>query len=538
MGKINKSVWFALLVCACVATGARAQTINAASCNETDVAAALALITTDGTTVVVPAGDCVWASTLNYLQTHSFTLQGAGAISYSPTSISGIGTDKTIIEDNTKSSSAGSIMNITTIAGKSLRITGFAFTQSPLNTTQNSGGHVNIGGKSTSVRIDHNHINQLNNVDLVTQGAIEGVIDHNQFDGGFADENLTRFLTGQYNNDPTDDGNVSWADTSHFGSSHFMFIETNNFETVPSNSTQHTYAYDCGRAGRFVFRYNTVGYHVELQTHGTGNSSDPRGCRAHEIYNNTFNYSPAPTGNNSNTYGSFLEDLESGSGLFYNNTVFGFPTVEREDTVRTNKATYSQKATPNGWGFCASSPINGVPGPSPWDGNTDATGYPCIDQVGRGKGDLLTVLFPAKVDSVTGTITWPHQAADPWYIWSVTFTPVMNLTNGGLWVSFDTVTVENRDYYLQLPNFKEPATFNGTAGIGVGLLSARPATCTVNPVTGFGVGYFATDTNTLYVCMTTNNNWTVYYTPFTYPHPLVSNTPVGNPPTPPVAQPH
>jgi len=67
----------------------------------------------------------------------------------------------------------------------------------------------------------------------------------------------------------------------------------------------------------------------------------------------------------------------------------------------------------------------------------------------------------------------------------------------------------NRDYWFQ------SATFNGTAGIGVGLLSARPATCTK------GVAYWATDTNTLYKA-TATNTWTAYYTPYTYPHPLRS----------------
>jgi PKD repeat protein len=55
--------------------------------------------------------------------------------------------------------------------------------------------------------------------------------------------------------------------------------------------------------------------------------------------------------------------------------------------------------------------------------------------------------------------------------------------------------------------------FDGTVGIGVGLLSARPATCTV------GVAYWATDTQTLYKA-TAPNSWAPYYTPFIYPHPL------------------
>ena len=55
--------------------------------------------------------------------------------------------------------------------------------------------------------------------------------------------------------------------------------------------------------------------------------------------------------------------------------------------------------------------------------------------------------------------------------------------------------------------------FDGTVGIGVGPLSARPTTCTI------GVAYWATDTNILYKA-TATNTWTAYYTPYIYPHPL------------------
>jgi hypothetical protein len=76
-------------------------------------------------------------------------------------------------------------------------------------------------------------------------------------------------------------------------------------------------------------------------------------------------------------------------------------------------------------------------------------------------------------------------------------------------------------------------------GVGFGTLANRPATCTA------GVGYFATDqgswnTSTsnpqgvqqngadglLYTC-TSTDTWTLYYTPYTYPHPL--NTDEGDP---------
>ena len=77
------------------------------------------------------------------------------------------------------------------------------------------------------------------------------------------------------------------------------------------------------------------------------------------------------------------------------------------------------------------------------------------------------------------------------------------------------------------------SSFNGTVGVGSGLLSARPSTCTT------GVGYWATDQGKwnnnhtgadgqFYKCASTNT-WIQYYTPYTYPHPLRTGSPT--PPT-------
>lgn len=93
-------------------------------------------------------------------------------------------------------------------------------------------------------------------------------------------------------------------------------------------------------------------------------------------------------------------------------------------------------------------------------------------------------------------------------------------------LNLDTIVDEDREYYLY------DGSFDGTSGMGSGLRSARPATCTT------GVGYWSTDQGdwnsegadgVLDVC-TSTDTWTdAYYEPYDYPHPLQG--PDSTPPT-------
>jgi hypothetical protein len=183
-----------------------------------------------------------------------------------------------------------------------------------------------------------------------------------------------------------------------------------------------------------------------------------------------------------------------------------------------------------------------------WDGNTPATtGYPCLDQVGRGVGDLLSGDYPTKRNNTRGctvnftwanraancdgsdSSAWPRQALEPAYEWSNTGTIL-----GGTWIAVaNGPIVANRDFYSDHGNTDcNPNAGACTAGVGVGTLAQRPASCTTGSESGGGVGWWATDQggnwNTvngtandgaLYKC-TATNTWTLYYTPYTYPHPL------------------
>jgi hypothetical protein len=151
--------------------------------------------------------------------------------------------------------------------------------------------------------------------------------------------------------------------------------------------------------------------------------------------------------------------------------------------------------------------------------------YRCLialDQPGRGKGDLLKVRAQGDTVSYYNTITgepaWPHQLLEPIYCWNNSVNGTMNSPVATVASPYPTVR-ENRDYY----NYAAPADGTQAVGVGSGTLADRPSKCTP------GVGYWATDQNTLYQC-SSPNTWKVYYEPYTYPHPLVSGQPMRTPP--------
>jgi hypothetical protein len=163
----------------------------------------------------------------------------------------------------------------------------------------------------------------------------------------------------------------------------------------------------------------------------------------------------------------------------------------------------------------------------------------CLDQPNRGAGALVAGSQSNPILASTGAPGPVNQVRDPSYQAADSLPSTAGHTLTGDWAG----VIPNRDYYVESVNQSAQSSptspFNGTSGTGHGTLTNRPATCAT------GVGYWATDQGSwnttggeqgeLFIC-TAANTWTISYSPYTYPHPVIAGGTTGtsdapNPPT-------
>lgn len=429
----------------------------------------------DGGTINFAAGSYTWSGTITPVNGKGVSLIGAGAGS-SNVSISG-----------------GSIQLQGSTVNKKYRISGFTFTGSP-----GAGWAIwfwpRAGSTLSDFRVDHNTFSNLgtgNGAILLgcaspAGGNVYGVIDHNAFTG-------TNNFMGAKVLGPGDDS--GWR-SSPKGTANNLFFEDNAFDFANA-SDLGSGCIDGWMSSSIVFRHNTT-KNCLVTAHGVIHGG---GVISFEVYDNTFTRT---AGSGSWTDGTRLFHHQGSGELIMFNNQFSVSGAKSDGAIGM---TYYRSAN------CSESGCETrCSGTQSIDGNwapqSTYYGYPCFEQPGRMARNALSPMY-----------LWNNRWADTGAKVGIN---IEDIWSGPPYVS--THIKANRDYYEAVSSSSQSSVsspFNGTSGMGFGTLANRPATCTTNSLeAGGGVGYWATDTNTLYRCSATNS-WTVHYRPYTYPHPLV-----------------
>jgi len=519
-------------------------TISARSPALADISTAIALAK-DGDTVTVPAGTAHWTNRLAISK--GVVLRGATTVSGAGTKTPNVSDLTVIINDAT---GAPNLVDVNLTATQNFQLTGFTF-RAGLST----GSLIHLRGNGgnqpvMSCRVDHCHLVGSTNRSVQTDGWLYGVADHNF---------IETKSNGQcfYINAATYGGKLlghgSWADYPWFGTEKFFFIEDNTMTGEGKNPTNG--ALDSENGGRWVVRHN---YFINCRPGWHGTEGGNRGCRAVEVYDNTFDWSII-----------FSAMTRSGTTLYHDNRWVG--TGKSPTACHSTIAVFREYAGVSsncGYGFAdGTGPLdqndtegNGtyIAGNAPhlfeggtisaggsgtatdsskswttnkWAGysikqtNPSAPSYPkgsyvdtntsnkiaytyyasgdrgpalslaagdsyeihrvliALDQVGRGKGDLLSGgSVDAPINTVTGSKSWPRQALEPAMSWN---NVDIAGTAYGFKSSFPTEQL-GRDYY--------------------------------NLGKGFPVGSTPSQVSSIYTAAVNGTNYTGSYT---YPHPLV-----------------
>lgn len=423
--------------------------INASNCSRDYVQAAIDSAQ-PGDIVNIPSGSCTWGAGVSIPDSKKITLQGQG---YKNTIITRSGTAITMNESGA-------------------RVTGFGFIL-----PGGIGPIINVSG--TGWRIDHC---RFNNTTGSSQLSIQsdarnrdilptGLIDSNEFINGRI--NVDGLFTLQK-------GSNVWGTSLRLGSENAVYIEDN--VAIRTDGLVNRNIVDAHRSGNYVFRFNNI-TDTYCEAHSLQGTTE-RGTRSWEIYRNTIKT------NLLSVYQPIF--LRSGTGLVFDNTIYGFQSNYVAFDNRRALETFDI-------GLC-----NGT---NSWDGNNNSTGWLCRDQIGVG-ADLW-------VWSGSGNL--PTQEKYPAYVFR-------NHNNSGTLLDVDIRNSSGDHIKINRDFYRDASGFNGNSGVGSGTLANRPSTCTT------GVGYWATDQGNwnkngsggqgvLYKC-TSTNKWELYYTPYEYPHPL------------------
>lgn len=435
--------------------------VNASACSLSAVQTACAFAS-PGDTVMIPAGTATWTNTLTI--TKDIQLIGAG-----------IG--QTVISNGM----TGTLISWNTVSNGACRLSGFDFEYGPADAINTWGTTrlIGIGGTCHAFRLDNCLFNGINEYNLWFSGWVYGVIDHCVFNAGSS--SLLQIQMESYGGQQYGDG--SWADADYWGTTNALYIESCTFTGALGqhigmldgdkgqrvvvrycNSTNcpiGSHGTDSGGRDRSVRSYEIYNNQFVYQTNNYpawGSAVYMRGGTA-LVWSNTiwggyqsvvgladYRYIPV-------RWAPFGEVTGVDSWDSNNPTLF-----DSGNATGTNHSPVLVDATknwiPNQWvnttapyvlydvsqgigAVITANTANSITVAGSFQGYTgnNSLGYMAfangdqyqirqvwatLDQPGLGQGDLITNDPP--VNSTTGTAAWPHEVADPVYVWGNNYT--------------------------------------------------------------------------------------------------------------------
>jgi len=344
----------------------------------------------------------------------------------------------------------------------------------------------------TQLRFDNNTLNAgSSSSDIITFGettgvktTIYGVVDHNIF---HTSSGNSRWIVNY-----AQAGAGTWP-VGRIGTASNLFIEDNTFDDQSMVNAGSAALDTDGGPHTWVIRHNTF-TNARIEHHGYYWSFP--GPASSEVYENSFEQTSGVVLDG--TYS--IKHQGSGEWIVFNNKVKP-GSGKGSPIIFQNYRSFYDSA-------------NLCDGTRTEDGNraplATYRGYPCNRQPGRNAAHELRPMY-----------FWNNRWSD-----NSTIAPVLSCGDQpGVPNHCALHIVENRDYYVGGVTTQTSPTspFSGASGMGFGTLANRPTTCTTGSEAGGGVGYWATDTSTLYRCSAANT-WVAHYKPYTYPHPLVSGS--------------
>jgi hypothetical protein len=380
----------------------------------------------DGDTVMVPAGSSTWTSRV-YIRNKAITILGAG-----------IG--QTTITSALPTLRASAPFYVSS-GRKAVRISGFSCVGGPGDQT----GFISMS--SQNFRIDHCAFSNLTKRGVVAYSTPNswGVIDHCTFQkASGSPQGVSVF----------GDRDAAWNRPLSLGTINAVYIEDCTF-TWPKPADSCLDMYNGARA---VFRHNTV-TNASIGCHGL-DSGRYRSPVSWEFYENTLNVT-VPLARQFHFRG--------GTGVVFNNTITATAAISA-GSIELNYYRATGTCIFRGykpWGF--------VTGSNPYDGNTDAYGWPALDQIGAAPPTTPPNISdrPPADRSV--------QGRSPAYAW--------NNTKNGVRYPMRATSYPGTCYPSGQPGHPNIAS----------LIQEGRDFCNDEPMPG--------------------------YTPYTYPHPLCSSSP-------------